>query len=318
MHSIANGWIWTGFSIFLVAALLADTVLIGRVRRRSVSVVRSALAWTFFWIACALLFNLAIWIYLYQTTTPAFAHVKALEFFTGYVIEKSLSVDNLFAFYMVFQQFHVPQALQQRVFSYGIWGAIIMRLALILVGVWLVTEFHWLLYVMGAFLFFTGVKMIFANEKEKDLAETLVIRCAKRFLNITTEFHGEHFFIKQGIKWVATPLFLALLFIEFSDLVFALDSIPAIFAITQDPFIVWSSNIFAILGLRALYFVLASMIERFHLLKVGIALILVFVGVKMMIEPLFKVPVSASLLAIVSIITIFTALSVWQSSKKGV
>ncbi|HEU5281491.1 MAG TPA: TerC/Alx family metal homeostasis membrane protein [Gammaproteobacteria bacterium] len=318
MHSIANGWIWLGFSLFLVAALVADTVLIGKVSRRSAGLVRTALAWTLFWISCALIFNFGIWVYLYQTTTPAFAHVKALEFFTGYVIEKSLSVDNLFAFYMVFQQFHVPQQYQHRVFSYGVWGAIIMRLALILVGVWLVSEFHWLLYVMGAFLFFTGLKMMFSNEKEKDLAETLVIRLAKKFFNVTTEFHEEHFFIKQGVKWVATPLFLALIFIEFSDLVFAMDSIPAIFAITQDPFIVWSSNIFAILGLRALYFVLARMIERFHLLKVGIALILVFVGVKMMIEPLYKMPVSLSLLAITSIIVLFTGLSVWQSSKKGV
>lgn len=317
MHSIANAWIWTGFSIFLITALVVDTTLLGRIRRRSVSVVRTALVWTFFWVSCALIFNFGIWAYLYETTTPVFAHVKALEFFTGYVIEKTLAVDNLFAFYMVFQQFHVPQALQQRVFSYGIWGAIIMRLGLILMGVWLVSQFHWLLYVMGAFLFFTGIKMMFANEKEKDLAETLVIRCARRFLNITTEFHGEDFFIKQGVKWVATPLFLALIFIEFSDLVFAMDSIPAIFAITQDPFIVWSSNIFAILGLRALYFVLASMIERFQLLKVGIALILVFVGLKMMIEPLYKIPVSASLLAILCIITLFTGLSVWQASKKG-
>lgn len=316
MHSIANGWIWFGFTVLLTLALIADTVLLGKVSRRTTGLVRTALAWTFFWIGCALVFNLALWAYLYETTTAAFAHVKALEFFTGYVIEKSLSVDNLFAFYMVFQHFHVPQQYQQRVFSYGIWGAIIMRLGLILVGVWLVSEFHWLLYVMGAFLFFTGLKMMFMNEKEKDLAETFIIRLARKCFHVTTQFHEEHFFIKEGVKWVATPLFLALIFIEFSDLVFAMDSIPAIFAITQDPFIVWSSNIFAILGLRALYFVLARMIERFHLLKVGIALILVFVGVKMMIEPLYKVPVSLSLSAILGIIVLFTALSVWQASKK--
>lgn len=318
MHSIAGPGSWIAFTLFLIAALAADTYFSGRQRSRSSSSIRRALWWTCFWVASALTFNFLLWVYLYETTTPVLAHTKALEFFTGYVIEKSLSVDNLFVFFMVFQQFHVPQPYQQRVFSYGIWGAIFMRLGVICVGTWLVVQFHWLLYVMGIFLFFTGLKIMLVNEKEKDLAETLIIRLVKKCFRVTTEFHQEHFFIREKGAWVATPLFLALIFIEISDLIFAFDSIPAIFAITQDPFIVWASNIFAILGLRTLYFVLAHMIHRFHLLKYGIALILVFVGMKMMIEPWIALPVMVSLLVIATIITVFTCLSAWQSSKQGV
>lgn len=304
-----SGWIWLGFSVFLIIALVADTWLVSHSKTRSHQTMRAAIFWSLFWISSALIFNLMLWFYLRHQSGVQLANTKALEFFTGYVIEKSLSVDNLFVFYMVFKQFHIPHDYQQRVFSYGIWGAVIMRLLVILTGSVLVQKFHWILYVMGVFLLLTGIKIFFAKEQEKDLSETIAIRILRRFMRITTEFHGNNFFIRQKGVLVATPLFVALFFIEFSDLVFALDSIPAIFAITTDPFIVWSSNIFAILGLRALYFLLSGMINKFRLLKYGIALILIFVGMKMVIEPWVHVPVGMSLSVIGSILLSFAALS---------
>lgn len=318
MEQVASTGMWIGFSFFLVIALGLDTFLVGKYGARSHESIRVALFWTALWIVCALLFNGVLWCYLYASTSLVNANTRALEFFTGYIIEKSLSVDNLFAFYMVFEQFRVPVMYQQRVFAYGIWGAIIMRLGIILLGTWLVAQFHWLLYIMGIFLLLTGIKMIYSKEKEKDLAETMVIRLAKRFFRVTPDFHQERFFIRKNYLLYATPLFLALIFIEFSDLVFAFDSIPAIFAITQDPFIVWTSNIFAILGLRAMYFLLARMINRFRLLKYGIALILIFVGVEMVIEPWLVIPVGVSLLIIAMIITLFSILSAASDSRQRV
>jgi len=294
-------WIWVGFTIFLIIALTVDTWLVTRAKKPSPNLIRAAIKWTLFWISAALVFNVIVWFYL--------GHTKALEFFTGYLIEKSLSVDNLFVFYMVFKQFRIPQEYQHRIFSYGIWGAVIMRLLVILAGTALVQNFHWLLYVMGVFLLLTGVKIFFSKDEEKDLADTLAIKIFKKFMRVTSEFDGHHFVIRKEGLLYATPLLVALFFIESSDLIFALDSIPAIFAITTDPFIVWTSNIFAILGLRALYFLLSGMITKFRLLKYGIALILIFVGVKMVIEPWVHVPVIVSLSVIISILVSFAALS---------
>src|SRR3990167_3376384 len=233
----------------------------------------------------------------------------------GYLIEKSLSVDNLFAFYMVFHQFHIPTIYQQRIFVIGVWSAIVLRLLLILFGVWLISQFHWILYLMGIFLFFTGIKMFFVEEREKDLADTWIIKLIKRFIRVTTDIQGQHFFISKNKLLYATPLFLGLIFIEISDIVFAFDSIPAIFAITPHPFIVWPSNIFAILGLRALYFLLAGMAYRLHMLKHGIALVLIFVGTKMLIAPWVEVSVLWSLSIIISILLVFTILSIKYSKK---
>jgi tellurite resistance protein TerC len=312
MDNLTNIWIWLGFSLFLVIALSIDFLVLGEKHARAQDSMWAILYWTLGWVVLALLFNSALWLYLNYSASPAFANQKALEFLTGYLIEKSLSIDNLFVFYMVFQQFHIPIAYQQRIFAYGIWGAIIMRLLLILLGTWLVHRFHWLLYIMGAFLLLTGIKMLFFKEQEKDVTENLFVQLLKKFLRVTNEIKDNHFFVrKKGLLYV-TPLFIALLLIEFSDLIFAFDSIPAIFAITTDPFIVWSSNIFAILGLRALYFLLAGLIGRFHLLKYGIALILVFVGLKMVIEPWLQIPVLISLGAIISILMLFA----WLSSRR--
>jgi tellurite resistance protein TerC len=309
MADIATGWIWFGFSVFLVIALCADTWLVNHSKRRSHQSMRAAISWTVFWVSCALVFNLLLWIYLNYQSGPHIANAKALEFLTGYVIEESLSIDNLFVFIMVFKQFHIPAAYQQRVFSYGIWGAVIMRLSVILIGIAMVQKFHWLLYVMGVFLLLTGMKLLLLQDEEKDLTESFVIRILKRFTRVTHELHGNQFFIKKNGLLYATPLFVALFFIEFSDLIFAFDSIPAIFAITTDPFIIWTSNIFAILGLRSLYFLLSGMLSTFRLLKYGIALILMFVGMKMVIEPWVHISTLVSLGVIASILLLFVVMS---------
>lgn len=317
MHNIANGWVWLGFAIFLGIALSIDTIFLNKSIARSNASIRAALMWTLIWVAVALVFNLFLWVYLNLVYDRPTANEVGLNFLTGYLIEKSLSVDNLFVFYLIFKQFHIPVQYQQRVFSYGIWGAIIMRLGIILVGTWLVSQFHWILYLMGAFLLLTGIKMIFMQEKDKPLSDSWLFKGIQRCFRVTSDFKGEDFFIKQGLRYVATPLFVALVFIEFSDLVFAMDSIPAIFAITRDPFIVWSSNIFAILGLRALYFILAGAVSKLRLLKYGVALILVFVGVKMVIEPWILIPVEVSLGVITGILLLFILLSLkyWQPKQ---
>lgn len=309
MESYSSPGMWISFSLILIVALVIDTVLIQKYRARSNETWRAALFWTLFWIVLALLFNLGLWVYLLAATDTATANLLALQFLTAYLVEKSLSVDNLFVFYLIFHHFHVPAHLQHRVLTYGIWGAIIMRLLIIVVGIWLVSHFHWLLYVMGAFLFFTGIKILTAEDKKKDLSESLAIKLVNKLFRVTHELKDESFFVVKDKVLYATPLFVVLIFIEFSDLVFAVDSIPAVFAITRNPLIVWGSNVFAILGLRAMYFVLARMVEQLTLLKYGIACILVYVGTKMMIEPWFKIPPTVSLMVILMLITSFSLLS---------
>lgn len=309
MDYVANTWIWLGFSIFLIIALSIDTFALTHNPHESHKTFKHALFWTLIWISSALIFNVLLWFYLYEVSTPAIAHKKALDFFTGYLIEKSLSIDNLFAFYVIFHQFRIPAPYQPRIFAYGIWSAIIMRLILILIGSWLIATMHWVIYAMGAFLLLTGLKMFFINDDEKDLKQSSIFLFLKNHLRITEDTSQNHFFIRKNKFWYATPLFIALIFIEISDLIFAFDSIPAIFAITTDPFIVWTSNIFAILGLRAMYFLLANLITRFYLLKYGIALIIIFVGCKMLIEPWLVIPVGVSLCVVASILIIFGILS---------
>lgn len=317
MEDVANIWMWVGFTLFLILALSVDSFILNKKHARPHESMRAALLWTAVWVACALIFNLLLWVYLYITTTPLYAHEKALDFLAGYLIEKSLSIDNLFVFFMIFQHFRLPVAAQQRVFSYGIWSAIVLRLALILVGTWLVTQFHWVLYLMGLFLLLTGFKMLVVKESEKDLFETTLFKVIKYFFRVTNEMDKQQFFIRKEHLWYVTPMFVALVFIELSDVIFAFDSIPAIFAITQDPFIVWSSNIFAILGLRALYFLLASVADRFHLLKYGIALILVFVGAKMVLAPWIHISVEVSLVVIAVILLLFAFLSYREQRRQG-
>lgn len=317
MTGIANAWVWAGFSIFLITALSIDTMLVKKKGARIAKSMRTALMWTLLWISLALFFNAILWISLYLERGSAIANEKALAFLTGYIIEKSLSVDNLFVFYMIFHQFHIPPAYQQRVFSYGIWGAIIMRLLLILIGSWLIIHFHWILYLMGGFLLLTGLKMFWMddNNDASKLITNKLILFLKPHLRITHELQDQQFFIRKDTVLYATPLFLTLIFIEIADLIFALDSIPAIFAITTDPFIIWTSNIFAILGLRAMYFLLIGVVDKFYLFKYAIALILVYVGIKMIMAIWYPIPVGVSLLIIVSILIIFSMISVFYCQK---
>jgi tellurite resistance protein TerC len=310
MEHLNSVWMWIGFSLFFAFALSIDTFLIGKYRARQRETWRAALFWTLFWIACSLIFNLALWIYLLTIINPESAHQFAIDFFTAWLVEKSLSLDNLFVFYLIFRYFKIPIHNQHRVLTYGIWGAVIMRLVIILVGIWLISKFHWLLYLMGAFLLYTGIKVVFSHEDEKDFSETTTFKLCKRYLRVTNEFHGEQFFVRINKLLYATPLFITLILVELSDLVFASDSIPAVLAITREPFIVWSSNIFALLGLRAMYFLLARLVHELELLQHGIGLILIYIGTKMLIEPWYDIPSKVSLIVIAVILLVFTVLSV--------
>ena len=302
LETIATGPMWAGFIAFVVLMLALDLFVFGGNKAHKVS-VKEAGIWSLVWVSLALLFNGGLWWYLNETAGAAIANQKALEFFSGYLIEKTLSVDNVFVFLLIFTAFQVPQQYQRRVLIYGVLGAIVMRAVMILAGAWVVSEFSWVLYVFGAFLLFTGIRMLVAADAEPDVANNPVLRFAKRHLRVTDGDHGERFFVfKDGVRYV-TPLFLVLILIEVTDLIFAVDSIPAIFAITTDPFIVFTSNLFAILGLRALYFLLVDVADRFHLLKYGLAMVLTFIGVKMLIMPWYHVPVQASLTVVAVLIT---------------
>ncbi|WP_295761465.1 TerC family protein [Undibacterium sp.] len=297
LHTIAHPWMWAAFIAFVLGMILLDVFALGGSKAHKVSVKEAAI-WSCVWVSLALLFDYGLWFYLKETVSMEVANTKAMEFLTGYVIEKSLSVDNVFVFLLIFGHFAVPVQYQRKVLLYGVLGAIVMRIAMILAGTWVVTQFSWVLYLFGIFLLFTGMRMLVAAEKEPDLEANPVLRLMKKMLPFTQGYRDEKFSVIENGKRVFTPLFLVLILIEISDVVFAVDSIPAIFAVTTDPFIVFTSNIFAIMGLRALYFLLADMADRFHLLKFGLAFVLMFVGIKMLIVKWIHVPTSISLLVI--------------------
>ncbi|MFV0372082.1 MAG: TerC family protein [Azonexus sp.] len=314
MSTFATGPMWAGFIVFMLAMLALDLFVFGGRKAHRVP-VREALAWVLAWAALALAFAGLLWWYLNDTQGAEVARTKSLEFLAGYLIEQSLSVDNMFVFVMIFTYFAVPPEMQRRVLLYGVLGALVMRAGMILAGVWLVQQFAWILYVFGAFLVVTGIKMLIFADAEPDLEQNPLLRWLRGHLRITPDFHGERFFVrKEGLLW-ATPMFLVLILIEASDVVFAVDSIPAIFAVTTDPFIVFTSNIFAIMGLRAMYFLLADMAERFHLLKYGLSLVLIFIGGKMLAMPWFHLPVQWSLSIVAAIIAISIAASLALSRK---
>ncbi|HQS82204.1 MAG TPA: TerC family protein [Thiobacillus sp.] len=299
--SVGEPWMWGAFIAFVLVMLALDLFVFGGRKAHKVS-VREAAVWSGVWISLALLFNAGLWWHLNGTVGPELADQKALEFLTGYLIEKSLSVDNVFVFLLIFTSFHVAPEYQRRVLIYGVLGAIVLRAVMILAGAWVVREFSWVLYLFGIFLVVTGIRMLVMAEKEPDLEKNPVLRFARRHLRISDGYHGEKFTVmKEGVRYF-TPLFLVLILIEVSDVVFAVDSIPAIFAITTDPFIVFTSNIFAIMGLRALYFLLADVADRFHLLKYGLAMVLTFIGTKMLIAPWVHLPVVVSLVVIAVLI----------------
>ncbi len=287
-------WFWVAFNAFVVVLLAMDLGIFHR-KAHEVS-LREATAWSVFWIALSLMF--AGGIYIYAGARPA------TEFLTGYLIEKSLSVDNIFVMVMIFTYLDVPARYQHRVLFWGILGALVMRGAFIAIGAILLSTFHWVIYIFGALLVVTGARMAIREEKPPEIEGNPLVRLAARFIPITTRYHGQSFFALENAKRVATPLFLAVLLVEFTDLIFALDSIPAIFGITRDPFLVYTSNVCAILGLRALYFVLAGVVSRFHLLRFGLATILVFVGIKMLIDGIYEIPVFVALTVIAVILTI--------------
>jgi tellurite resistance protein TerC len=285
MDTIASPMLWTIFSIFVLGMLALD---LGVFNRKAHEVrYKEALAWSIVWVALSLAFNW--WIY------HKFGSQKALEFLTGYLIEKALSVDNIFVFVVLFASFAVPKMYQHRVLFWGVLGALLMRAIFIGLGAALVSRFHWIMYVFGAILIYTGIKLMKEGEAEPHPEKNPIYKFARRLMPATPEYHGKHFIIMKEGRRYATPLLLVLIAIEATDVVFAVDSIPAIFAITTDPFIVYTSNIFAILGLRAMYFLLAGVIDKFHFLKYGLALVLLFVGVKMIIAEWYKVPILVSL-----------------------
>jgi tellurite resistance protein TerC len=315
LASIVTPMFWAGFILFVLAMLALDLFVLGGRTAHKVS-AREALGWTGVWVTLSLSFCALLWGWLDGTAGRAVANAKALEFLTGYLIELSLSVDNIFVFIMIFSYFAVPAEYQRRVLVYGVLGAIVMRATMILAGAWLVQQFHWVLYLFGAFLVITGFKMLIFAEAESNLANNPILKWMRRHLRITHEYHAERFTVViNGARWF-TPLFLVLMLIETSDVIFAVDSIPAIFAVTTDPFIVFTSNIFAIMGLRSLYFLLADMNDRFHLLKYGLAMVLVFVGAKMLVVDFYKVPIGLALGVVALILSSSVAASLYATRNR--
>jgi tellurite resistance protein TerC len=285
---------WIGFNVFILVMLVIDLGLLNK-KEKEVG-FKESLSWVAFWTILALLFNALI----YYWHGPE----KAFEFLTGYVIEWSLSVDNLFVFIVIFKFFKVPKIYEHPVLFWGIIGALLLRGAFIFLGIALFKLFWWTGFVFGGILVVTGIKMFFHNDEEQHLDKNILVRLCRKFFPVSNTYHGKHFFVKQSGKWIATPLFLVLLVVDFTDIVFAVDSIPAVLAITQDTFIVYTSNVFAILGLRSLYFAISGMMDLFRYLKFGLAVILTFVGVKMMGAYYFEIPTPLTLIVILSILAI--------------
>lgn len=314
METVAPLWLWVTFVAIVLVSLFVDFVVLKKQGAHDIG-VKEALNWSMIWIGLSFLFNGLFWLAIRDTTgSVEIANTKSLEFLTGYLIEKSLAVDNIFVFLMIFTYFAVPSQFQKRVLMIGIIGAIVLRTIMIMVGGWLLSEFHWVLYVFGAFLILTGVKMWWAAGQEPDLEENPALKLLRKILPVSKNYDGEKFWTFENGKKIATPLFMVICLIALTDVIFAVDSIPAIFAITSDPFIVLTSNVFAILGLRAMYFLLAAVANKFHLLNYGLAIILVFIGTKMCLIDVFKIPVGISLGVVVGILAATMLLSV-RSAK---
>lgn len=315
MNTVGTPLLWGGFAVVVVIMLAIDLLLQGR-RGVHTMTMKQAAAWSLVWVTLSLLFNAAFWWYLLQTEGRAVADPQALAFLTGYLIEKSLAVDNVFVWLMLFSYFSVPPALQRRVLVYGVLGAIVLRTIMIFAGTWLITQFEWMLYVFGAFLLFTGVKMALAKEDESGIGDKPLVRWLRGHLRMTDTIENEHFFVRKNGLLYVTPLMLVLILVELSDVIFAVDSIPAIFAVTTDPFIVLTSNLFAILGLRAMYFLLAGVAERFSMLKYGLAVILVFIGIKMLIVDFYHIPIAISLGVVFGILVVTLLINAWVNHQR--
>ena len=300
-------WLWVGFNVFVLGMLALDLGVFHR--KAHVVSFREAGVWSAIWIALALVFNAGVWHF--------FGPQKGMEFLTGYLIEKSLSVDNIFIIALIFSYFAVPEQYQHRVLFWGILGALVMRAIFIAAGAALIANFHWVIYVFGAFLIATGIKMVFTPDKGLEPEKNPVVRLVRRLVPVTDQYHGQSFFVRQNGALAATPLFLVLALVEATDLIFAVDSIPAIFAVTTDPFIVYTSNVFAILGLRSLYFLLAGVMHKFEFLKLGLAAILVFVGAKMAMVDLYTIPSAVSLGVVAAILAVAVAASLLRAQRRA-
>lgn len=318
MQSIETPWLWGVFALIVTAMLLIDLLLVGGGKRHKIS-FKEAAGWSIVWVVISLAFGAGLWYYLDVSAGRAVANDIGMKYIAGYLLEKSLAVDNIFVWMLIFNFFAVPVELQRRVLLYGIVGAIVLRTGMIFGGSWLIQHFEWILYVFGAFLAFTGIKMLMPEkETETDFNDNFLYRWFTKHLRITDGLRGEHFFSKENGLWMVTPLFIAMVVVEISDVVFAVDSIPAVFAVTTDPFIVLTSNIFAILGLRAMYFLLANMSDKLSLLKYGLAFIMLFIGGKMLLMHWIEVPIALSLGVIAGVLTITVVASLfWNKNHQN-
>ncbi|WP_035339705.1 MULTISPECIES: TerC family protein [Dickeya] len=316
MVTIGTPLMWGSFAIIVLIMLAIDLLYQGK-KGSTVMSFKQAAVWSLVWVTLTVAFNAGFWWYLTHTAGREVADAQALAFFTGYLIEKALAVDNVFVWLMLFSYFAIPAQYQRRVLIYGVLGAIVLRTIMVFAGSWLVSQFQWLLYLFGAFLLLTGIKMALAKEDGTAVGEKPVVRFLRSRLRMTDSLHGERFFIRQNGLLYATPLFLVLVMVEISDVIFAVDSIPAIFAVTTDPFIVLTSNLFAILGLRAMYFLLAGVAQKFSMLKYGLAVILIFIGIKMMLIDLFHIPVAISLSVVAAILLVTILLNIWVNRRAG-
>jgi len=315
-QTVAPTWLWATFVAIVLVALFIDFVVLRKQGAHEVG-FKEAVNWSIVWVLVSFAFNGLFWWAIKDSTgSTAEANTRSLEFLTGYLIEKSLAVDNIFVFLMIFTYFVVPSAFQKRVLMIGIIGAIVLRTIMILIGGWLLAQFHWILYVFGAFLILTGVKMWMAAGQEQTLDENPALKLLRRLMPVSQHYDGEKFFTLENGKKIATPLFMVICLVALTDVIFAVDSIPAIFAITSDPFIVLTSNVFAILGLRAMYFLLAAVAGKFHLLSYGLAVILVFIGSKMVLIDVFKIPVLVSLGVVAGILALTMWLSLRSASRR--
>lgn len=292
--------LWIGFNVFVLVMLALD---LGVFHRKAHAIkMREALLWSGVWISLALSFNAGVYWWGGREVS--------LEFLAGYLIEKSLSVDNIFVFLLIFSAFGVPAPYQHKVLFWGIFGALIMRAVFIASGVALIETFHWIIYLFGAFLIVTSAKMALQKDKKIDPARNPVLSVFRRFVPVAEDYQGQKFLVRKGLKWFATPLLIVLIVVESTDLIFAVDSIPAVLAVTSDPFIVYSSNVFAILGLRALYFAVAGLIGLFHYLSYGLAAVLAFVGTKMLLSDIYEIPIAIALGTITSILAVSVVASI--------
>ena len=316
MESIGNPWLYLAFFAIVAVMLLIDFLGFKQKEGQEVK-IKTAAYWSIAWVSIATLFGGGLWLYLQQTVGISIANAKTMEYFAGYLLEKSLAIDNVFVWLMIFAAFAIPPALQRKILLYGVLGAIVLRTIFIFIGAWFVQEFSWILYIFGAFLVYTGFKLLKGqDEEDTNIEDMAILKWLRKHMRIAPKLDGAKFFVRQnGLLW-ATPLFLVLILVEASDVIFAVDSIPAIFAVTTDPFIVLTANLMAILGLRAMFFLLAGSASKMHYLPYGLGIILVFIGFKMLMLDVFHMPIWISLGFIVIVLAITAWLSIRHNKKQ--